>query len=361
MKILFIATIYPREGALHYGCFNHELACALRAQGHDVRVCVPMPRIHSHALTLDGVPVCYCGYCGLGWLTRGLNGRLIARALLRDWPWGGWRPDVIDAHEPLNGGEAARLVAQTWQRPYVIHVHALDVYGQALRLRLKRHCRVYHDAAALICVSEATRANLDCYDQHFSPKAVVVHNGYNPTIFYPPVSREPSQVLRIISAGNLVVLKGHQDTLRALAALRDRGVDAQLDIYGSGPQGATLRALAGSLRIDHVVQWHGSVSVRELADAMRAADLFVLPSTSEAFGCVYLEAAACGLPFICCEGCGIVDCFPTAVTVPKSAPHALANRIVSCDRYPHWHVAPYTWASAATALATHYRRLVEDR
>ena len=45
----------------------------------------------------------------------------------------------------------------------------------------------------------------------------------------------------------------------------------------------------------------------KLLDFYNQLDLFVLPSYYEAFGCVYLEALACGVPFIGIKGQGIGD------------------------------------------------------
>src|SRR5213076_8036 len=90
--------------------------------------------------------------------------------------------------------------------------------------------------------------------------------------------------------------------VRALAELHDR--HATLFVTGgpSGPDGeaelARLRALVAELGLDARVRFVPPQPHETLADYYRAADVCVVPSRSESFGLVALEAAACGTPVV---------------------------------------------------------------
>jgi glycosyltransferase involved in cell wall biosynthesis len=60
-------------------------------------------------------------------------------------------------------------------------------------------------------------------------------------------------------------------------------------------------------KLDSHVEFIDKIPHNELVHFYNSLDLFVLPSYYEAFGCVYLEAHACGIPFIAVEGQGIAE------------------------------------------------------
>jgi teichuronic acid biosynthesis glycosyltransferase TuaC len=68
-----------------------------------------------------------------------------------------------------------------------------------------------------------------------------------------------------------------------------------------------LEFLSDELGIAQRVHFLGRRSRVEVAEAMRTCSVFVLPSSSEGLGCVYLEAMACGKPVIACRGQGIEE------------------------------------------------------
>jgi phosphatidylinositol alpha-1,6-mannosyltransferase len=69
-------------------------------------------------------------------------------------------------------------------------------------------------------------------------------------------------------------------------------------IVGDGDDRPRLEALARERGLAGRVHFAGQVSDSELPDYYRLADVFVMPSTKEGFGIVFLEAAASGLPVI---------------------------------------------------------------
>ena len=104
------------------------------------------------------------------------------------------------------------------------------------------------------------------------------------------------------SSGRIQRLKGADLALRALAALDDPKV--ALVIVG-GPSGrdghaeqARLHALADELGVARQIHWVSPRRHERLADYYRAADVCIVPSRSESFGLVALEAAACGTPVV---------------------------------------------------------------
>jgi glycosyltransferase involved in cell wall biosynthesis len=65
--------------------------------------------------------------------------------------------------------------------------------------------------------------------------------------------------------------------------------------------------LSQQLGIAERVEWLGRQSRASVAKAMQGCSVFVLPSTYEGLGCVYLEAMAAGKPVIGCTGQGIAE------------------------------------------------------
>ena len=94
--------------------------------------------------------------------------------------------------------------------------------------------------------------------------------------------------LRIVFAGNLIKLKRVDTVIRALAQV---GFDFRFEIIGDGVEQGALKALAGG---DERIRFLGRLSREETVEKMREADVFVMVSSPETFGLVYIEAMAQG-------------------------------------------------------------------
>ena len=118
----------------------------------------------------------------------------------------------------------------------------------------------------------------------------------------PPASGGESSargVTRLVWAGRMAPEKDLRTLLRAVTLLRAAGWPAQVTLIGDGPERSRLEAQARTLGISDAVTWLGYVGDRErYLAALRASDLFVLPSLSEGVPKVLVEAMACGLPVI---------------------------------------------------------------
>lgn len=101
--------------------------------------------------------------------------------------------------------------------------------------------------------------------------------------------------------------KGHDTVLRALVALRPSMPGLVYVIAGDGDDLPRLQALADTLGVAPQVRFAGHHDDTRLPALYRSADLFVMPSTGEGFGIVFLQALACGLPVIAGDADGARD------------------------------------------------------
>jgi glycosyltransferase involved in cell wall biosynthesis len=115
----------------------------------------------------------------------------------------------------------------------------------------------------------------------------------------------PQEGRLVLSVGRLVWEKGHQDVLRALALLRERGEGADLRvlIVGTGGEGRRLRGVIADLGLEDRVELRGSVPYDELPGVYARASCLVLaslptPYWEEQFGMVLAEAMAAHLPLV---------------------------------------------------------------
>src|SRR5437879_13248624 len=116
----------------------------------------------------------------------------------------------------------------------------------------------------------------------------------------------------LLFVGRLERLKGVEVAIRALSLLRDRSHDdVRLLILGEDSKDAEesekerLKAVAADVGVRDRVDFLGSVAHHELPFFYAAANVCVMPSYSESFGLVGLEAEACGWPVVGSDGTGL--------------------------------------------------------
>jgi glycosyltransferase involved in cell wall biosynthesis len=157
----------------------------------------------------------------------------------------------------------------------------------------------------------------------------VVPNGVDLTLFHPAeAARRLAGRLRCLAVARLVERKGLGELIRAFAQL-ERG-RFELEIVGDGPDDRVLRDLAAGLGVAQEIRFLGSLDRAGVAQRYREADLFTLPSSAEAFGNVFAEALASGLPIVGSTVGGIpelVEHGTNGLLVPPGNPRALAQAI----------------------------------
>ncbi|MEA2282079.1 MAG: hypothetical protein QOK21_2686 [Solirubrobacteraceae bacterium] len=211
----------------------------------------------------------------------------------------GWRPDVIHAHV-FEAGFPAILLARRLGCPVVVSEHFTAFQRGLVRGADRRVARFCFRHADLVCpVSHDLRRQLEAVQPRGRYR--VVPNVVDTDVFHPPDVPRPriaGRSLRLLNVASLDPKKRHADLLRALAAVRRGGVDAELEIVGEGDLEDELHGLARALDLDGAVRFLGARSPEQVAERMRASDAFVLASRFENLPVVLLEAMASGLPAV---------------------------------------------------------------
>jgi len=220
------------------------------------------------------------------------------------------RPDVVFCGH-LHLAPWARALARLTAARLVVQLHGIEAWKTPSTPR-----RRAVDAADLVlCVSRYTRGRLLGWSV-LKPEKAVVHANTVSADFVPGDREAARQALELGAASVLLSVgrlsseeryKGQEKVISLLPRLREARGDILYVIAGEGDDLPRLQALARSTGVEDDVRFIGHVSRERLPDLYRAADLFVLPSSGEGFGIVFLEAMACGTPAVGLAVCGAVD------------------------------------------------------
>lgn len=231
--------------------------------------------------------------------------------------WTAWRQGPFDVvfcghvyMAPIAWG-VARLIGA----PYWLQTHGADIWKT--RPDLLR--RAIEAADMVTTVSRGTRHSLlgwvdlspdrvrvvpDTVQDKFKP-------GPEPEGLRERLALGPGPILLTVgrlSAGERY--KGHEQVFGALPALRAEFPTLVHVVAGSGDDRAYLERRALDLAGEGAVRFLGFVPEEDLLGLYHLADLYVMPSSQEGFGIVYLEAAACGLRVVGGLGGGSADAVP---------------------------------------------------
>lgn len=282
--------------------------------------------------------------------------------------------DLIHCHMSWTSGYVGARLKEELDVPYLLTVHANRNWFQTqLQSDNERLKQAWSSADRLIRVNRRDRSKLEAYNDD----VVHVPNGYDTDTF----ERIPTEEARdrlgvdadrpvVFALGTLKPRKGFQHLMYAMTKVHEAEPDARLVVGGQGKMHDELESLARELDIDDRTDLLGYVESETLNDWMNAADLFVLPSYSESFGVVQLEAMACGTPVVATKNGGseevvTSDDYGLLVEGPESHDE-LADAIVEAlhREWDHETIETYanelTWENVCEEIADLYVEALEE-
>jgi glycosyltransferase involved in cell wall biosynthesis len=209
--------------------------------------------------------------------------------------------DLLALHAPFPLADLMFALGMGRDLPLVVHYHADIVSYAGLRWLVEPLLRRTLRRADAIIVSNAILLYGSPLLQEFAEKCHVVPFGVDVSKYDWPVPRsdddnaERDRRRLVLACGRLVPYKGFDVLVRAAVGHR-----FEVWIVGEGPERARLERMIHSLGVGDRVRLLGSAPKAKLASLMCAADVFVLPSVTDAetFGIAQLEAMAAGRPII---------------------------------------------------------------
>ena len=354
MRVLVVPKWYPWPDRPVFGVFCREQARALAGR-HEV-VVLASDAVRSPAFAVfelsdaveDGLRTLRVRYrrprfrpAAMGCQITGML--MALRRLRRD----GWDPEIVHAHV-YSAGIPALILGRLSGAKVVISEHYTGFQRGLIRGYDRFTARLAFRYADLVA---PVSLNLARDVQAVEPRAQVqvVENVVDTDVFHPPAGRghAPDGSARLLTVAALTAKKGHADLLAALAELR-RERQVTLDLVGGGELRGELNERAQRLGVAKAVRFHGERPKEEVAELMREADLFVLPSRFENLPCVLIEAIASGLPSVAAAVGGVPELLDGngGVLVRPGDPRALAAAI-ACALDHRWEIDPEALAASA--------------
>lgn len=305
--------------------------------------------------------------------------------------------DVIHAHYWMSGLAGKKLKA-AWGVPMVLMFHTLGLVKNRITAIGERESdeRIHGERKALaaadlvIAATPAEQADLQWLYEVHSDHICVISPGVDLGRFHPGDKQAARSALTLppdesllLFVGRIEALKGIDTLIRAAHLLMSQGerkfrvkiiggdIEEELEMLGSEMQ--RLRSLARELGVQDWIEFAGSRTQDELPQWYAAADIVVMPSYSESFGMVALEAMASGRPVVASRVGGLaylVKDGETGYHVQEGDAGELAARIHQLledaglleriGAEGRAEAERYSWQDAAKQIESAFRNLVAE-
>jgi glycosyltransferase involved in cell wall biosynthesis len=240
----------------------------------------------------------------LTYVTNGINSKAryivaVLRTLL------GFRRFDLILCGHINLVPIACLLKGLLHAPVLLVIHGIDAWtptGSRIVNLLVNKIDMF------ISVSEVTKRRFLRWADLPEGKGFVLPNTFH-VERYGPGPKRPGLLARYGLDGRTILMtvgrlssfekyKGIDEVIELLPDLAGKVPNVSYLIVGDGSDRKRLEEKAASLGVSDRVVFAGYVSEEEKADHYRLADAYVMPSSGEGFGIVFLEAMACGIPVV---------------------------------------------------------------
>jgi glycogen synthase len=218
-------------------------------------------------------------------------------------------PDIIHCHDWMTYDAGLRAGAHH-RVPVVMHIHATELDRTDFRpdpwIEGKERWALGR-ADRVIAVSNYTKNLLVQHYGIHGDKISVVHNGHDLSDGHRITAQRKTKTPSVLFLGRLTTQKNPWQFLEAARLVRTVRPETTFVMAGEGPMMRDLMDRACALGLTGSVIFTGKVSRTEADQLYRDASCFVMPSLSEPFGLVALEAISHGTPLVMSRQSGAAE------------------------------------------------------
>ena len=250
--------------------------------------------------------------------------------------------------------------------PYQVRNGKFATWKPNATFRAKQLIRQFQNIDLHLCISEKVRYNLlnfpnphpqESFDSYRAILNVlrnvkirrdlntyVLYNGVDTSLFHPIAHLKNPKIFKIGCIGNFIDWKDQMTLIKAIHYLvcQGEGSCIRVSFVGSGVTRKECEDYINKHELTAYFAFEQEVHHRDLPRYYNTLDLFVLPSYFEGFGCVFTEAAACGVPFMGCINQGYSEYIPE-------------------DDRDKWLINPGDYGKLADNIVTYMRAGYEQR
>jgi len=222
------------------------------------------------------------------------------------------KPDILICGH-IHFSPICFLAKKIFKTRYIIITHGVEAWN--IHSSLEKMALCYADT--IISVSSFTKNRIGEQIPQTRNKTVILPNSVSGKMFYPkPKSQQliakhglkkERIILTVARLDASEKYKNHDKIIMSLPYVLKKMPNLKYLIVGKGDDTERIKSLVHSLALDDYVLLTGGVPHDELIDYYNLADIFVMPSTGEGFGIVFIEALACGKPVIAGNQGGAID------------------------------------------------------
>jgi len=283
--------------------------------------------------------------------------------------------DIVHSHFIWSSGYVGMRIKEKYHVPFVVTGHGFDVYS--LPFKSKRWAKmikeILNNADKVLTVSNKNKEILQKIG--LIENICVIPNGYNSNIFFQiekDIARQKLGINKeskvLLTIGGLVKVKGQRYLIEAVKELFATQPQILCYVIGGGPLEVKLRKLIKEVNLEKKIILLGHLPHEEINMWMNSCDVFVLPSLSESFGIVQLEAFACGKPVVATKNegsrqvitsdnlgflCNIEDPESLAETISKALEKKWNEKEIMK------HAESFTWDNVLTKVQEIYNDLLK--
>ena len=241
--------------------------------------------------------------------------------------------DVIHANDWVTGRAAIEIKKRTGKK-LVATIHSTEydrTAGKPWERIEKEEKAIIDNADLVVTVSRRLKEELISLYHTDEKRISVIYNAINRERFN-GIKRDSNRKV-VLYVGRLSVQKGIDNLIKAFRIVSEKNDNALLYIIGEGPELSNLINLSINLDLSDKVIFLGKVPDSEMETLYSIANVFVMPSVSEPFGIVALEAIASNVPTIVSSQSGVSEVIKNTLKVDFWDTEQMADLILGLINY----------------------------
>lgn len=242
---------------------------------------------------------------------------------------------LIHAHDWLTFPSAI-AAKKASGKPLIIHIHSTDFdrSGGSVNPRIfEIEKRGMDEADQIITVSNLIRRRLINQYSISPEKIATVYNAIDPVSESKIKVKSPHRTKTVTFLGRITIQKGPSYFAEVARLIYDKMKNVRFIMAGNGELRDQIVECCSRYRITNRFHFTGFLNGDEVAEILKKSDVFIMPSVSEPFGIVPLEAMQANVPVIISLQSGIAEVIHSAVKTDFWDVHAMADAVHGILKY----------------------------